>query len=182
MSQTSKSIRTAVLTLTWFPVLYTFTNHVYQPVTISGRSMTPTFNPGTDTTTNDVALVQKYGVSAANALRRGDVVMFRLPEDPEKLVTKRVVGVQGDTIITRSPPYPRPQAVVPRNHVWVEGDNAFHLVDSNNFGPISQGLVVGKVVRVIWPVLRWGTDILRGGRDPRKGASVVTLDERTGEK
>lgn len=91
--------------------------------------------------------------------------MFRSPEDPEKLVTKRVIGLQGDVILPRSELYPKKQALIPRNHLWVEGDNAFHSVDSNKFGPISQGLVVGKVTGVIWPLLRFGVDISKGGRD-----------------
>lgn len=90
--------------------------------------------------------------------------MLRSPSDPEKLLAKRVIGVQGDTIIPRDPKYPKEKALIPRNHLWVEGDNQFHSIDSNNFGPVSQGLVVGKVTNVIWPILRFGSDVLKGGR------------------
>lgn len=166
------SLRTTVATLTWFPVLYSFSNHVYLPCKITGLSMAPTFNPGTETTTNDVALVQKFDVKSPSSLVRGDVIMFRSPNDPEKLLTKRVVGLQGDIILTKTP-YPRSQAVIPRNHLWVEGDNAFHSIDSNNFGPISQSLVIGKVVCVIWPPSRFGSDIASGGRDARKQKIVI---------
>lgn len=85
--------------------------------------------------------------------------MFHSPLEPEKLVTKRITGVQGETISTHCPPYPRPEAKVPRNHLWVEGDNSFHSVDSNTFGPISQALVVGKVIKVIWPITRLGANL-----------------------
>lgn len=69
--------------------------------------------------------------------------------------------------------YPRQGAtVVPRNHLWVEGDNEFHSIDSNTFGPVSLGLVVGKVVLLLWPISRWGTD-LRGGRDARVGEKSI---------
>lgn len=173
-SKAGLSIRTTVITLTWFPVLYSFTNHVYQPCKITGLSMAPTFNPGTESTANDVALVQKFKVKSPTSLLRGDVVMFRSPNDPEKLLTKRVVGLQGDVIQTQTP-YPRAQAVIPRNHLWVEGDNAFHSIDSNNFGPISQSLVVGKVVSVIWPPSRFGADIASGGREARKKIIIDDL-------
>lgn len=146
--------RTAFITLTWFPVLYTFHNHVYQPCHISGISMSPTFNPGTTTTSQDVAIVQKYNLKRPNSLHRGDIIMFRSPNNPEKMVTKRITGLQGDTVFPHSPPYPKNQALIPRNHLWVEGDNTAHSVDSNTFGPISQGLVVGKVVAIIWPLSR----------------------------
>ncbi|KAM9919067.1 hypothetical protein OXX59_008204 [Metschnikowia pulcherrima] len=157
-------VKTAVATVTWFPVLFTVFDHVYSPCQVSGFSMSPTFNPGTETTAQDVVIIRKYGLKSPNALERGDVVMFRSPEDPERLVTKRVVGVQGDVILPRSE-YPKKQALIPRNHLWVEGDNAFHSIDSNKFGPISQGLVVGKVTGIIWPLSRVGTDITKGGRD-----------------
>lgn len=78
--------------------------------------------------------------------------------DPSKTYCKRIKGIQYDSILTRYP-YPREVVHIPRNHVWVEGDNAFHSIDSNNFGPISNGLVVGKAVKVIWPPSRWGTDL-----------------------
>ncbi|ODV79135.1 LexA/Signal peptidase [Suhomyces tanzawaensis NRRL Y-17324] len=159
------SLRKSLLALTWIPVVYTFTNHVYQPYQIRGSSMSPTFNPGTDSTTKDIVLVSKLKVKETS-FTRGDVIMFRSPENPEKILTKRVVGLQGDRVRPKSP-YPKAQTVVPRNHLWVEGDNAFHSIDSNNFGPVSQGLVVGKVVTILWPLSRFGKDIL-GGRDARE--------------
>lgn len=146
-------------------MLFTALDHVYLPCRISGSLMAPSLNPGTSSTTEDIVLVQKYNVKWPKSLRRGDVVMFRSPQDPEKLVTKRIIGVQGDLILPRSPDYPKRQALVPRNHFWVEGDNGFHSIDSNVFGPISQGLVVGKVRMVLWPPLRFGSDITSGGRD-----------------
>lgn len=129
--------------------------------------MAPTFNPATSSLSKDVVLLQKFGVRRPGALSRGDIVMFHSPTDPERLLTKRVVGVLGDTVYPRDPAYPRKQALVPRNHLWVEGDNQFHLVDLNSFGPISQALVVGKVVTILWPLSRLASS-LEGGRDARK--------------
>ncbi|RKP30554.1 putative mitochondrial inner membrane protease subunit [Metschnikowia bicuspidata] len=157
-------IRTTMLTLSWFPVLFVGLEHGYQPCQVSGSSMAPTFNPGTETTAKDVVLVKKFNVKKPNALKYGDVVMFRSPSNPEKLLTKRVIGIQGDLIKARDPNYPKATVLIPRNHLWVEGDNAFHSVDSNNFGPISQALVVGKVAAIIWPLLRITLDIPRWGR------------------
>ncbi|EGV65623.1 hypothetical protein CANTEDRAFT_101982 [Yamadazyma tenuis ATCC 10573] len=157
-------IKTILATLTWVPVIYTFTEHVYQPYFITGRSMTPAFNPGTSTMTNDITMVQKFGLKSPDSLHRGDVILFRSPLSPEKILTKRVIAVGGDTVACTHK-YPKPTARVPRNHLWVEGDNEFHSIDSNNFGPISQGLVVGKVVNVIWPPSRMGADFSGGGRN-----------------
>lgn len=163
-----KNVHKSLIGLTWIPVIITFAEHGYQPYRISGSSMSPTFNPGTESTTNDWVLLQKFGVKKPNTLKRGDVIFIRSPIDPEKILTKRVVGLQGDTISTNSPPYPKPQLTVPRNHLWVEGDNSFHSIDSNDFGAISQALVIGKVVSIIWPMSRFLTNINEGGRDARK--------------
>lgn len=162
----NRNLKAAFVTLTWFPVAYTVLDHVYLPCQISGFSMTPTFNPGTETTTKDIVLIKKYNLRAPSSLQRGDIVMLRSPYNPEKLLTKRIIGVQGDQIRPRDE-YPRKQAKIPRNHLWVEGDNPFHSIDSNTFGPISRGLVVGKVTSVLWPLSRIGTDITKGGRDAR---------------
>lgn len=170
------SLRRSLLALTWIPVVYSFTNHVYQPYQITGFSMTPAFNPGTETTTKDVVLVKKFLLREPTSFQRGDIVMFRSPTDPEKILTKRIVGLQGEQIASKSPPYPKPNVTVPRNHLWVEGDNTFHSIDSNTFGPLSQGLVVGKVVSVIWPLSRFGTDISKGGRDARNHDPQLYID------
>ncbi|CAI5760035.1 unnamed protein product [Candida verbasci] len=146
-----QGIKTTLITLTWFPVLYTFTNHIIQPYCINGFSMTPTFN------NNDIVLVKKYNMKSSN-LTKGDIIMFRSPENPEKLLTKRIKGLQNEIIIPKKD-YPKNQVKIPRNHLWVEGDNEFHSIDSNKFGPISQGLVVGKVLSVIWPLNRIGVDL-----------------------
>lgn len=137
--------------------------------------MSPTFNPGTESTTKDVVLVRKFNLKKPNSLDIGDVVMFRSPSDPERLLTKRIIGLQGDLIFPRDPNYPKRQALIPRNHLWVEGDNAFHSIDSNTFGPISQGLVEGKVSTIIWPPARVNADIRSGGRDGR-AKNVTALD------
>lgn len=153
-----RTVRTTALTLLWIPVAYAFTSHVYMPYQIRGSSMTPAFNPGTATTARDVVLAQKYNLKEPDSFERGDIILFKSPLDPEKILTKRVTGLQGETIRPRSPPYPKREVTIPRNHFWVEGDNSMHSIDSNTFGPISQGLVVGKARYIIWPLSRYGSD------------------------
>jgi inner membrane protease subunit 2 len=76
----------------------------------------------------------------------------RSPQHPEVLAIKRIIALEGDTVYTRAP-YPYPTAVVPRNHVWVEGDNkdGHKTLDSNYYGPIAKPLIVGKVTHVLLP-------------------------------
>lgn len=159
-----KPFKSMFIAITWVPVLFTFSQHVYQPYFITGMSMTPTFNPGTETLINDIALVKKYGLKNKNNLSRGDIILFRSPIDPEKILTKRIIGLQGDSINCLAK-YPKSRTTIPRNHLWVEGDNEFHSIDSNDFGPISQALVVGKVISIIWPLSRLGKSFNTGGRE-----------------
>lgn len=42
--------------------------------------------------------------------------------------------------------------VVPRGHVWVEGDNAANSLDSRQYGPIPIGLVRSRAVGRVWPL------------------------------
>lgn len=156
----------ALVTLSWIPVAMTFTEHVAHIGRIEGISMKPTLNPDNSLGWTDFVLIWKYGVKNAEKLHVGDVVLLRSPKNPDRILVKRVLGVEGDEIITRSP-YPRPTAKIPASHLWVEGDNVFHSIDSNTFGPISVGLVLGKATHVIFPFKRFGAIPSNTSREAR---------------
>jgi inner membrane protease subunit 2 len=83
----------------------------------------------------------------------------RSPSHPEVLSIKRVIALPGDKVITKAP-YPYPTAVIPVNHVWVEGDNkdGRKTLDSNHYGPISMNLITGRVTHILRPwkgQVRW---------------------------
>jgi signal peptidase I len=84
--------------------------------------------------------------------KRGDIVVLRYliagngiddrsPTDPKYWVIKRIIATPGDIVETR-PSYPERNVIVPKNHYWVEGDEAFHSKDSNTYGPVILSLVV----------------------------------------
>lgn len=150
----NKLLNRLLLTLSWIPVGYTFLKHGYSPYQITGFSMSPYLNPGLDSLTNDIVLVKKFNIKSPGKLKIGDIVVFKSPLNPERLSVKRIVGLQGDKIKTKLP-FPKETSIVPRNHIWVEGDNTFHSIDSNNFGAVSKGLVEGKVIAIIWPLTRF---------------------------
>ncbi|KAI1381735.1 LexA/Signal peptidase [Hypoxylon crocopeplum] len=140
---------------TWIPVVSMFNHYIGELAWINGPSMYPFLNAEKDQTTrNDVVINYKF--NAPYGLRRGMIVTFWNPYDPEIVTVKRIVGLEGDIIKTRSP-YPSPTMRVPLGHVWVEGDGGERLSrDSNDYGPISTNLIIGKVTHVLWPLHRFG--------------------------
>lgn len=77
------------------------------------------------------------------------------------MVIKRVIALEGDKVYTRAP-CPYPVVNIPKNHIWVEGDNkdGEKTLDSNHYGPIPLSLITGKVTHVLLPwkssgVVRW---------------------------
>jgi hypothetical protein len=58
--------------------------------------------------------------------------------------------------------------VVPRGHLWCEGDNVRESNDSRAFGPVPESMVTGKVTHIVWPPSEWGRiapiDIVGGSR------------------
>lgn len=41
--------------------------------------------------------------------------------------------------------------IVPKGHVWIEGDNVENSSDSRYYGPIPQGLIKSRAVLRLWP-------------------------------
>jgi mitochondrial inner membrane protease subunit 2 len=151
------------------PPTMVFRNHFYDIIRVTGPSMSPYLNTdfedgsGAATDVHDITkstdriLLNLY--EPRKNLRRGMVVAFRTPHDPEKWAIKRVVALQGDRVFPLVH-YPGFEAlegrglVIPFGHMWVEGDVSDSnkkdaSMDSNIYGPISTGLVMGKATHVI---------------------------------
>jgi inner membrane protease subunit 2 len=139
--------------------------------TVRGSSMAPTLSPDAhEKGIGDWVVIHR--VAPTLDLKRGDIVTFWKPHKPGEISIKRVIGLPGDTV------YPargyaleeadgkrlglydgqevseatgkreKGKVVVPHNHVWVEGDNWRKSYDSNDFGPITMGLIDGKATKV----------------------------------
>jgi signal peptidase I len=65
---------------------------VFQPFIVSGESMYPTFHNG------DYLIVDELSYRFHEP-RRGDVIVFRYPNDPKRFFIKRVIGLPGETLI-----------------------------------------------------------------------------------
>ena len=145
---------------------------VVQAFYIPSASMEPTLEIG------DRVLVNKLAYRFGEP-ERGDIVVFERP--PASAATgvddliKRVIGLPGDTIeahdgqvFVDGQPLDEPwladgtftpdfaAAEVPDDHVFVLGDNRTNSEASNQFGPISDELIVGRAFVRIWPIGRAG--------------------------
>ncbi|EDV29703.1 Mitochondrial inner membrane protease subunit 2 [Trichoplax sp. H2] len=126
----------------------TFRNYIGYISVIDGSSMTPTFNPSGKS--EDYVFFSTWAIRHYE-IKRGDVVAFTHPRKPATFLIKRVIALEGDRISTSSK---YPCIIIPKGHCWVEGDGRNSL-DSNIFGPIALGLIVGKASRIVWPYKRW---------------------------
>ena len=100
-------------------------------------------------------------------LRRGDILVFKYPEDPSKFYIKRLIGMPGETIeiqegqlmvngVRLSEPYvdarlnlsrrTQPAVVVPARSYYVLGDNRDNSSDSRIWGFVREELLISKVV------------------------------------
>lgn len=129
-------------------------------VRFEGTSMQPGIKDG------DRLLVLRFDRGAKFDVRRGDVVLFRYPKDPEKSYLKRLVGLPGDTVELRegrvfingeelAEPYvdpnlnvvldSAPPVRVGPQHYYVLGDNRDNSADSRIWGLIPEKYIIGRV-------------------------------------
>ncbi|HEY2924952.1 MAG TPA: signal peptidase I [Candidatus Eisenbacteria bacterium] len=119
-----------------------------------------------------------YRFPAIRQPHRGDIIVFRYPDDPSRDFIKRCVAVEGQTIEIRDKvlyldgkaqiePYvthtderiiPRGTngrdnfgpTVVPKGHIFMMGDNRDNSHDSRFWGPLPLNLVKGKAMILYW--------------------------------
>ncbi|XP_026477551.1 mitochondrial inner membrane protease subunit 2-like [Ctenocephalides felis] len=132
------------------PISITFFDSVGYVARVEGVSMQPALNPNASKT--DYVYLSRWAVRDYN-INRGDIISLISPKNPEQIIIKRVVALEGDIINT--PYYKRPYMKIPEGHCWVEGDHTGHSLDSNFFGPVSLGLITAKASCIIWPPARW---------------------------
>ena len=142
---------------------------IVAPFKIPSGSMRPTLMEG------DRILVSKF-LYHVREPRRGDIIVFRFPENPRRPFIKRLIGVGGDRVEIRdghvmvndhpqSPsmrretyyynqgPFGQEHAVtqVPEDAYFVLGDNSASSHDSRFWGFVPKRLLIGKALCIFWP-------------------------------
>lgn len=133
---------------------------------VSGKSMNTTLN------NKDYLVINKLSYLNREP-KRGDIIVFKSNlvdyEGNNKDLIKRVIGLQGDKLkIKKGKVYINSEEfyinniytsgdveiIVPKNKVFVMGDNREDSVDSRNkeVGPINMDDVVGKVFCRLYPL------------------------------
>lgn len=147
---------------------------VFQPFVVEGISMEPNYHD------KEYLLVNKI-VYIVEKPQRGDVMIFRPPDNPTVTYIKRVIGLPGDDVkISQGYVYINGEKLdekyLPHGRLsliggekdltkevklgdkeyFVMGDNREHSTDSREFGVISKNEIVGKAWIVVYPKQYFG--------------------------
>lgn len=158
--------QTIVISLAVFVILYQF---AAQPHKVRGTSMEPNYHDG------EYILTEKVRYYFEDP-QRGDVVVFKFPNNKELDYIKRIVALPGETVSIRdnsifidgrelSEAYLAPGTFtsghsaisnggsfnVPAGEYVVMGDNREHSSDSREWGAVPREDVVGRAFFRYWP-------------------------------
>lgn len=145
---------------------------VAQPFVVEGESMHPTFESG------DYLIVDELSYHL-HAPHRGDVIVFRYPNDPSVFYIKRIIGLPGETvnitngqvtitktdgttltldesyIVNEDATYSG-STVVGSGDFFVMGDNRPKSSDSRTWGLLPQKNIVGRAFVRLLPAKEIG--------------------------
>ena len=142
---------------------------LFQPFFVRGQSMDPNFENG------DYLIIDELSYRFREP-KRGEVVVFKSPQNSSQRFIKRIVGLPGETVEIKDgkviiyDPGLLPQVLdessylslglitlgdvkvtLEEDEYFVLGDNRDFSLDSRRFGPLSQDKIIGRVILRAWP-------------------------------
>lgn len=160
-------LETAVVALSIFVVVYLF---LVQPHEIKGSSMEPNFH------NNEYILTDKISYRMRDP-KRGEVVIFKAPKNPDVDYIKRVIALPGERVKVQNGSvfvngkklneaylndttniFPGQfmtegiEITVPEGYLFALGDNRQHSSDSREFGPVKEDQIIGRALLRYWPI------------------------------
>ncbi len=141
---------------------------IAQPFVVSGDSMFPTFHNGQYLIVDEISYI-------VNGPHRGDVVIFKYPNDPSRYFIKRIIGMPNETItlnngtvtisnaknpegFTLNEPYINETFNATHTYTtksdeyFVMGDNRNRSSDSRSWGSLPRKLMIGRAYLRLLPV------------------------------
>lgn len=145
--------------------------YLIQPFFVDGQSMEPNFHD------KDYLLVDKLGYRIGQP-QRGDVIVFKFPNNPKEYFIKRIIGLPGETIEIRDnkvviynidnpegftldersylsenvPTTGRMRMTLDGDEFFVIGDNRTASSDSRSWGGLKYSFVSGRGWFRLWPL------------------------------
>ena len=134
-----------------------------QPFLVSGASMEPNFSDG------NYLLIDEITYRFREP-ERGEVIVFRYPNNPATYFIKRIVGLPGETVELKDGKIFAngefieedylPDSLQSRDNLstklkadeyFVLGDNRSHSFDSRNWGPVNRDKIIGVARLRVFP-------------------------------
>jgi signal peptidase I len=158
------TLETIVLSL----LLFLAINAISERIRVESISMQPNLYAG------DFVIINKVVYHYLGDPKRGDIIVFRYPPDPDQIpYIKRVIGLPGDQIHIAGgkvyvngelliEPYLKVSTnrggdwVVPEGSLFVMGDNRNNSSDSRSWGFVPMENVIGRAEVIYWPPDDWG--------------------------
>lgn len=157
---------TAIALAIVLPIRY----FLFQPFLVSGASMEPTFQNG------DYLIVDEISYQFRDP-KRGEVLVFRYPNNPSRKYIKRVIGLPGETIIIEGGKVKiesngkdheyvlneesylpnantagKVEMELKKDEYFVLGDNRDGSYDSRGWGSLKEEEIIGRVILRAWPI------------------------------
>jgi signal peptidase I len=172
LSFTWELVKVVVISLAIIiPVRY----FLIQPFYVKGASMEPNFHD------HEYLIIDEISYRF-EPIKRGDIIVFRYPKDPQEYFIKRVIGLPGEKVEVKDgqvyiyneqfkdgavldEKYLAPElktyanagtdsVTLGPNEYFVLGDNRNSSKDSRSFGAVDKSFITGRVMFRGWPLNR----------------------------